>query len=119
MVLSIIEATKMWYLYILKCCDGSLYTGITSDMRRRMKSHNDGNGGRYTRCRLPVSLIYSEPYTTKSDALKRELQLKGWTKKKKLALIHQDLERLKSLSKSSSKAVYSCMFSVENNRFSN
>ncbi len=95
-----VEVLKMWYLYILKCGDGSLYTGVTPDLQRRIKSHNDGSGGRYTRCRLPVSLIYSESYSTKSEALKRELQVKGWSKKKKLALIHQDLERLKRLSKS-------------------
>lgn len=85
---------EVWYLYILKCSDGSLYTGVTPYLHRRIKTHNDGNGGKYTRCRLPVSLIYSETHLTKSGALKRELQIKGLSRKKKLALIRQDFEGL-------------------------
>ena len=81
-----------WYLYILKCSDGSFYTGVTPDLHRRVKAHNDGNGAKYTRCRLPVSLIYSETNLTKSEAFKREFLIKGWPKKKKLALIYKDLE---------------------------
>jgi predicted GIY-YIG superfamily endonuclease len=88
----------MWYLYILKCGDGSLYTGVTTDLRRRIKSHNDGNGGKYTRYRLPVSLQYSESYSRKSEALKRELQIKGWSKPKKETLIAGTFKKLKELS---------------------
>jgi predicted GIY-YIG superfamily endonuclease len=82
----------MWYLYLLECCDKSLYTGITLNLQRRIDDHNNGNGARYTRSRLPVSLAYFESCSTKSEALKRELQIKGWTRKKKLALINQDLK---------------------------
>ena len=81
---------ELWYLYILKCSDGSLYTGITQDIHRRIKIHNDGKGAKYTRCRLPVSLLYSEIKLTKSEALKRELQIKAWPREKKLALIYQE-----------------------------
>ena len=94
---------EQWYLYILECNDGSLYTGVTPDIDRRIKTHNEGNGGRYTRSKLPVSLIYSETHLTKFEAVKRELQIKGWSKKKKRALIDQDLENLKKLSRSSNK----------------
>ena len=89
----------MWYLYILKCCDKSLYTGVTLNLQRRIDDHNTGNGGSYTRSRLPLSLVYFEAYSTKSEALKRELQIKGWTRKKKLALIRQDLKALRNFSK--------------------
>lgn len=89
----------MWYLYILKCCDKSLYTGIALNLQRRIKTHDNGNGGSYTRSRLPLSLVYFESYSTKSEALKRELQIKGWTRKKKLALIRQDLKALRNFSK--------------------
>jgi putative endonuclease len=92
----------MWYLYILRCSDGSLYTGVTPDLQRRIKTHNDGNGGRYTSCRLPVSLLYFESFATKSEALKRELQVKGWTKAKKESLIAFNLKRLKELAKNKS-----------------
>ncbi len=92
----------MWYLYILRCGDGSLYTGVTPDLQRRIKTHSDGNGGRYTSCRLPVSLLYFESFATKSEALKRELQIKGWTKAKKESLIAGNLNRLKELSKNKS-----------------
>ncbi|HDH50277.1 MAG TPA: GIY-YIG nuclease family protein [Nitrospirae bacterium] len=93
------ELVEVWYLYILKCNDGSLYTGTTPNLQRRIKSHNDGSGGRYTRCRLPVSLIYSESYSIKSDALKRELQIKGWSRAKKESLIAGNLAKLQQLSK--------------------
>ena len=96
------ELVEVWYLYILKCSDGSLYTGVTPNLQRRTKSHNNGSGGRYTRCRLPVSLIYSESYSTKSEALKRELQVKGWSRAKKESLIAGNLIRLKELTKSKS-----------------
>ncbi len=96
------ELVEVWYLYILKCGDGSLYTGVTPDLQRRIKSHNDGSGGRYTRCRLPVSLIYSESYSTKSEALKRELQVKGWSRVKKEALITGNVSKSRELSKDKS-----------------
>jgi predicted GIY-YIG superfamily endonuclease len=101
MVLSL--PMDIWYLYILECCDKSLYTGVTLNLQRRIKAHDNGSGGSYTHSKLPVSLVYFESYSTKSEALKRELQIKGWARKKKLALIRQELETLKKLSKSSNK----------------
>ena len=81
----------MWYVYILKCVDGSLYTGSTTDINRRLKEHNSGKGGNYTRTRHPTKLLYKETYPTRSKAQRREAQIKGWPKKKKLALIRHSL----------------------------
>ena len=77
----------MWYTYIIRCKDGTLYTGVTTDLSRRIKEHNNKKGGRYTRTRLPVKLVYKEKHPTQSAALKREFELKGWTKERKLRLI--------------------------------
>ncbi len=64
------------HIYIVQCADGTLYTGYASDVDRRVAAHNAGRGAKYTASRLPVSLVYSESFDTKSDALKREHQLK-------------------------------------------
>ena len=77
---------QRWYLYILECSDGSYYTGITDDLVYRVIVHNRGNGPDYTRRRRPVTLRYWEKYITKSEARKREIQLKGWSKVKKQKL---------------------------------
>ena len=77
----------MWYVYILKCKDKKLYTGITTDIHRRLKEHNAGTGGRFTRFRKPVSLIYSEKAPSRSKALKREAAIKKLKREEKLALI--------------------------------
>ena len=77
----------MWYVYILNCKGDSLYTGSTIDIARRLKEHNRKKGGAYTRVRLPVKLLYQESCKDRSQALKREAQIKGWPRKKKLALI--------------------------------
>ena len=77
----------MWYVYILQCNDRSLYTGVTTDIKRRLKEHNKRKGGAYTRSRLPVKLIYKVEVPSKSKALIREAEIKGLTRKKKLALI--------------------------------
>jgi len=76
-----------YYVYILRCCDNTLYTGITTDITRRLKEHNNKKGGSYTRVRLPVKLVYKEPHKTRSKAQKREHEIKSWTKKEKSALI--------------------------------
>ena len=76
-----------WFVYILKCFDGSLYTGITKDVKKRIIDHNNKKGAKYTRSRLPVSLIYQEKYHSRSDAMKRELSIKQLTKTEKLSLI--------------------------------
>ena len=77
----------MHFVYIVRCRDGTLYTGYARDPRRRAEAHNSGRGARYTSGRLPVVLAYSESFATKSDALKREWELKRWPRAKKEALI--------------------------------
>jgi len=78
----------MWYVYILNCADDSFYTGMTSDIDRRLKEHNEKKGGRYTRLRTPVVLVYHETLPTRSRALKREAEIKTWPRAKKIALIN-------------------------------
>lgn len=78
---------NMWYVYILRCADGALYTGSTTDIDRRVKEHNDGKGGACTRSRLPAKLVYKEILPNRSEAQKREAQIKGLSRDKKLALI--------------------------------
>jgi putative endonuclease len=77
----------MWYVYILKCSDGALYTGITTDVSRRLDEHNHKKGGACTRARIPVRLVHKEKCGTRSEALKREHQIKTWSRRKKLAFI--------------------------------
>lgn len=76
-----------WFVYILKCADKSLYTGITTDCARRLQQHNSGVGAKYTRCRLPVVMVYTENAESRSDASKREYQIKKLSRQQKLALI--------------------------------
>jgi len=90
----------MWYIYILRCNDGSFYTGSTTDISRRLNEHNSGKGGNYTVTRRPVELIYKEPSPSRSLAQKREAQIKRWSKEKKLALVSHNQTLLKNLSKS-------------------
>lgn len=78
---------KCWYLYILECGDGTLYTGITDDITRHVTQHNAGKGAKYTRGRGPVQLRYQEICGSHADALRRELQVKRLTRQEKLALI--------------------------------
>lgn len=77
-----------YYCYIVRCSDGTLYTGITNDLERRIAVHNKGKGGAYTASRCPVELVYSETVGAKGDALRRELQIKALTRSQKLALIN-------------------------------
>ena len=74
------------YVYILRCADGSLYTGWTNHLERRLKAHNDGTGGKYTRSRRPVTLVYHECFATKEEAMRREYAIKQMTRQQKLAL---------------------------------
>ena len=76
----------MWYIYILKCKGGSLYTGMTNDLERRFKEHLDRKT-HYTSYNPPIGLVYKEEYPTRSGAAKREAEIKSWTRGKKLALI--------------------------------
>lgn len=76
-----------WYVYMLRCRDGSLYTGYTDDPVRRLAVHNSGKGAKYTKSRLPVALVYSEEYDDKLAALKREFAIKRLKKSQKETLI--------------------------------
>lgn len=77
-----------WYVYVVRCKDGTLYTGITKDLRRRVAEHNSDNGGaKYTRSRKPVQLVYAESVESRSIASKREYQLKQMSVTQKQALI--------------------------------
>jgi predicted GIY-YIG superfamily endonuclease len=76
-----------WFVYILRCADDTLYTGITNDLVRRCKQHNAGTASRYTRSRLPAVLLYQESQTSRSLALKRELAIKALSRQQKELLI--------------------------------
>lgn len=79
---------KRYYCYILQCADGTLYTGYTDDVEKRLLSHNSGKGAKYTKTRLPVELKYYEEFQDKSSAMKREWEIKHrFTREQKLALI--------------------------------
>jgi putative endonuclease len=77
----------MWFVYILRCTDGSLYTGITTDLDRRIEEHRSGTGAKYTRSRTVEGFVYTAPFPTRSEALKREAEIKGWKREQKIALI--------------------------------
>jgi predicted GIY-YIG superfamily endonuclease len=76
-----------WFVYIVRCADETLYTGITNELTRRMDQHNAGTASRYTRSRLPVVLVYRELQTSRSLALKRELAIKAFSRQKKESLV--------------------------------
>jgi putative endonuclease len=76
-----------FYAYLARCSDGSLYAGYTVDLAEREAKHNEGKGARYTRVRLPVEIVYSEELETKSEAMKREFQIKKLSKKDKEDLV--------------------------------
>lgn len=76
-----------YFVYILKCGDGTLYTGITNDLEKRLAKHRDGSGAKYTRAKGAVALAYSERVASRGAALKREAEIKKWPRAKKLALI--------------------------------
>ena len=78
-----------WTVYILKCRDDSLYTGITNDLSRRLTAHDQGSASRYTRSRLPVELAWSEPSADRSTALKREAEIKKLSRSAKMELIRR------------------------------
>ena len=78
-----------WKLYILRCRDGSLYTGITTDVEKRFEAHNSGKGAKYTRGRGPLELVYREECGDHSAALKRELEIKALQREEKMKLIEK------------------------------
>ena len=73
----------MHYVYIVQCSDGSLYTGYTTDISRRIEEHNNGDGAKYTQPRLPVKLVHQEEYDTRSDAMSREYEIKQLSRSEK------------------------------------
>ena len=77
----------VWTIYIIKCADKSLYTGITNNLEKRFKAHKDGKGAKYTRGRGPLKIVYTETRRTKGLALKRELAIKALSRTEKLGLI--------------------------------
>lgn len=87
------------YMYILKCSDGSYYTGSTKDLEKRLWQHQNGEGSNYTKSRLPVKLVYCEPFDRVEDAFHREKQVQGWRRQKKQALIEENYDKLIEFSK--------------------
>jgi predicted GIY-YIG superfamily endonuclease len=91
-----------WAVYILKCSDNSYYVGHTKNLEYRLKLHSSGRGAKHTATRRPVVLKYQESTSSKQEAIKREKQIKGWSRLKKEALIQGDMEHLSKLSHSRS-----------------
>lgn len=81
------------YAYILECSDGTLYTGYTNNIEKRLSVHNSGKGAKYTRSRLPVRVVYFEEYETKQEAQRREYEIKQMTRAQKLLLINKTKEQ--------------------------
>ena len=74
----------MWFVYILLCEDNSLYTGSTNNLEKRFLDHKNGKGGKYTRSHKPLKLIYTEEFKTRSESLKREIEIKSWSRERKI-----------------------------------
>ena len=88
-----IKESKLWFIYILRCADNSLYTGITLDVDKRLDEHNgiSTNGAKYTHARRPVKLVYQETVSSRSEACKREYAIKSLKKQQKETLIQQQI----------------------------
>ena len=84
---------SQWFVYMLECSDGSIYTGISTDLKRRVDEHNSGCGGKYTASRLPVKPLWAERRKDRSDATKRELRLKSFPRARKLQIIDRAAKR--------------------------
>ncbi len=97
--LQAMETNQDFWAYIIRCADGSYYTGSTHDLEQRLRAHETGRAAPYTARRRPLSLVYSERHQSMKAARGRELQIKRWTHKKKEALIKGNVTSLKSLSK--------------------
>jgi predicted GIY-YIG superfamily endonuclease len=89
----------MHFVYIVRCADDSLYVGLTTDLDNRLRVHDEGRCGAYTKDRRPVTLVYFERHDSFEAAFARESQLKGWTRQKKEALIAGNLKALKRFSR--------------------
>ena len=90
----------MWYVYVLECRNKALYTGVTDNIEQRFQKHQTGQGGHYTSYNRPKKILYKEEFKNLSEAKTRELQIKRWSKSKKLALIKGDRAELINLSRS-------------------
>jgi putative endonuclease len=86
-----------WMVYIIRCKDRKLYTGITNNLKRRIRQHSSGNGCRFTKYRIPIKLVHSEAHPTKSAALTREAKIKSYPRSKKLVLIRKGARYAKYL----------------------
>ena len=86
----ILSPMETWHIYILRCSDGTLYTGVAKDLGKRVEAHETGNGAKYTRGRLPVKLVYRERRRSKGRALRREAEIKKWSKDRKEALVGKE-----------------------------
>jgi len=84
------EQIKKYYAYMVRCKDGTIYSGYTVDVQKRIEVHNSGKGAKYTRARLPVELVYYEEFFNKKDALKREREFKSITHKQKEQIINKN-----------------------------
>ncbi len=82
-----IRKNESWCVYTLKCADGTFYTGITNDLKKRIEAHENGKGAKYTRGRGPFELHYKEPHETRSDATKREIEIKRLSRQEKIDLV--------------------------------
>jgi predicted GIY-YIG superfamily endonuclease len=89
-----------FYVYILRCADGSYYTGHTDNLERRLTAHQNGDVNGYTQTRRPVTLVFADSCPTRREALERERQIKGWSRAKKEALIDEDWDNLSVLARS-------------------
>lgn len=96
---TIAPATAAYFVYMLRCSDGTLYVGSTSDVAQRERTHNDGRGAVYTASRRPVHVVYSAAHASRAAARHREAQLKGWSRAKKEALIDGNRAHLHVLAK--------------------
>ena len=81
------------FTYIVKCSDGSLYTGWTNNLEKRLRAHNEGKGAKYTKSRRPVTLVYQESFDTKEEAMRREVRIKQLSRSQKLELIAGTLNK--------------------------
>lgn len=80
----------MYFVYLIECGDGSIYTGITTNVKRRFSEHKNGKGGHYTSSKQVVRILYTEKLKTRSEATKREFEIKSWSRKDKLNLIKNE-----------------------------
>ena len=97
------------YTYILKCADGSYYTGSTKNLERRLSQHINGEGANFTKKHLPVELVYFEEFERIDEAFYREKQIQGWTRKKKEALINGEFNKLHELAKCQNETIASAL----------